>query len=223
MMTIRVCFLSVIAALAVCGSQPVPAAEPKAKPAAIQAPAGVYSLDRNHASLLIRVNHFGLSRYTIAFTDFSAEINFDPANLAKSSVTATINSKSVETHYPGDYKAGHADSKYATWNDDVANNPAWLDAGTHATATFSSTKLVMTGPRTAKMTGDLTLRGVKQPIVLDVTLNGDAKFPWLGGRSTLGFSAKGKFDRTKFGMANLVPAVAADVEVVIEAEFLQKQ
>jgi polyisoprenoid-binding protein YceI len=224
-MTTRVFFLSVFAVLAVLGADSAAVAEAKAKskPAALQAPAGVYSLDRNHASLLIRVNHFGLSRYTIAFTDFTAELNFDPANLAKSSVTATINPKSVVTHYPGDYKAGHADSKYSTWDDDLANNPAWLDSGTHSTVSFASTSLVMTGPRTAKMTGDLTLRGIKQSIVLDVTLNGDAKFPWLGGRSSLGFSAKGKFDRTKFGMANLVPAVAADVEVVIEAEFLQKQ
>jgi polyisoprenoid-binding protein YceI len=221
-MMMRASLISFVAAAALFSTTVSQAAEAAAPAAALKAPAGVYVLDRNHASLLVRVKHFGLSNYTVAFKDFNAELTFDPVNLAKSRVTATINAASIETHYPGDYKAGHADSKYSTWNEDLSQNPAWLDAGKHPVATFTATDLVMTGPRTAKMTGDLTLRGVKSPVVFDVTLNGDAKFPWLGGRSSLGFSAKGGFDRTKFGITNLVPAVAADVEVVIEAEFVQK-
>lgn len=221
-MSMRAYWISWVAVVAAAGALSAHAAEGDAKPAALQAPAGVYVLDRNHASLLVRVKHFGLSNYTVAFKDFNAELTFDPANLAKSRVTATINSASIETHYPGDYKAGHANSKYSSWNEDLSQNPAWLDAANHPTATFTATDLVMTGPRSATMTGDLTLRGIKAPIVLDVTFNGEAKFPWLGGRSSIGFSAKGGFDRTKFGITNLVPAVAADVEVIIEAEFVQK-
>ena len=42
------------------------------------APAGVYALDPSHASLVFRIDHIGLSRFTARFTDFDAALTFDP-------------------------------------------------------------------------------------------------------------------------------------------------
>jgi polyisoprenoid-binding protein YceI len=64
-----------------------------------QAPAGEYVLDRTHASLEWSGLHAGLSYYTARFTNFDIKLNFNPADVAKSKVTATIDPKSVETDF----------------------------------------------------------------------------------------------------------------------------
>ena len=65
-----------------------------------EVPAGSYKLDREHASLIFRVNHLGFSNYTARFKRFDAKLEFDPRNLAASKVTATVDPDSLETDYP---------------------------------------------------------------------------------------------------------------------------
>lgn len=220
--------LTTALALAACAPPAAKKAETPAAPAAVEAPpvvkapAGVYLLDKGHASVLVRVKHMGLSNYTLRFTDFDATLNFNPSTPAASSVTATLNPASIETDYPGDYKATHKGSPYRSWDEDVAKNPKWLDSAAHRAITFTSTGLTMTGARTGKLTGDLAFRGVTKPVTLDVTFNGDTVIPWLGDKNAIGFSAKGSFNRSEFGMDNLLQAVSDNVEIVIEAEFHQK-
>lgn len=187
----------------------------------ITVPAGTYGLDKTHASLTWQVMHLGLSKYTARFTDFDATVEFDPAAPETSSVTATINPTSVETDYPGDYKAGHADSPYETWDEDLAQNPDWFSAGEHPEITFTSTAIEVTGPNTGVITGDLTFRGVTAPVSLDATFNGELNPHPFVGVPAIGFSASGTLDRTTFGMERSVPFVGAEVHLLIEAEFFQ--
>jgi polyisoprenoid-binding protein YceI len=82
-----------LAALAACS--PRPAGEPKTADATPQAkavpavakapreaPAGVYTLDPLHTSIVFRVPHMGLSQYTARFTKADGQLTFDPANPA---------------------------------------------------------------------------------------------------------------------------------------------
>ncbi len=131
-------------------------------PAAIEAPAGTYTLDRNHASLIFRVNHLGFSRHTARFARFDARLEFDPADPAASSVTATIDPSSIETDNPDptlDF-------------DHQLQNQDWLSTAQFPQMTFHSTGLELTGPNTARMTGELDLHGVTRPVTLAVTFNG---------------------------------------------------
>ena len=92
-----------------------------AAPAAAQSlddvAAGTYQLDRNHAFLTWTVVHNGLSDYTVNFTDFDATLDFNPDEPTASTIEVTINPMGVESNYPGDYKAGHPDSEFDTWNE----------------------------------------------------------------------------------------------------------
>lgn len=205
-------------ALAAC-SQPAPQNETPAPEAAapvtIEAPSGEYKIDKNHASVQVRALHFGLSNYTLRFTDFDATLNFDAANPAASTLTATVNPASVETDYTG---AGDFDGEL--------QNSDWLDAATHPTATFTSTGIELTGANTGRVTGDLTIKGVTHPLTLDVTFNnGYARHPMGSPVSNLGFSARGTIKRSDYGLNVLLPnggpstGVADEVELVIEAEF----
>ncbi|WP_297514649.1 YceI family protein [uncultured Caulobacter sp.] len=218
--------LPVAALLALAACSPAPAEKNAATPPVVAAPpatapkppradipAGDYTLDKSHASLVFRVSHLGFSRYTAAFADFDAKLRFDQNNPSASSLEATVDPKSLTLPHP---PAGFVQQ---------LTGPQWLNAATYPAITFKSTKIETTGPDTGKVTGDLTLHGVTKPVVLDVTYNGGYAGHAMDPHARVGFSAKGAFKRSDFGVAFGVPApgttmgVGDEVEVTIEAEF----
>jgi polyisoprenoid-binding protein YceI len=217
--------LPVVALLAVAACSPQPTADKKApapvatpattapKPPKADIPAGDYTLDKAHGSLVFRLSHLGFSHYTAAFADFDAKLHFDQNNAAASALEATIDPKSLTL--PAPPKGFH----------DALIGPQWLNAATYPTITFKSTKVETTGPDTGKVTGDLTLHGVTKPVTLDVTYNGGYAGHPMDPHARIGFSAKGTFKRSDFGIAFGVPApgttmgVGDEVQLQIEAEF----
>lgn len=184
--------------------------------------AGTYALEKNHAFLAVSVGHSGgLSDYVINFTTFDANLEFDPANVEASTLSVTIDPMSLVTYYPGDYKRGHADSGYETWDEDVARNPKWLNADEFPQITFTSTSASKTSDSTGTVTGDLNFLGTTKPVTLDVTYNGTGNAPWFGERDLIGFTAETTIDRSEFGMTRAIPSVSADVKLRFSGEFLQ--
>src|SRR5262245_14763685 len=76
--------------------------EQKAVPAASTAPvpAGAYTVDKAHASLIFRLDHLGFSHFTGRFERFDAKLEFDPAHPERSSVTVTIDPASIRSDNP---------------------------------------------------------------------------------------------------------------------------
>jgi polyisoprenoid-binding protein YceI len=181
--------------------------------------AGTYNLDLSHASLIWRVSHFGLSKYTGRFTDFSATLNFNPDEPSATSLTATINPLSVETDYPGNYVATHPESGFQSWNEDLARNPRWFNGAEFPQITFTTTSITPLTASTGKVTGELAFRGASVPVTLDVTYNGVTQFRWAPDTDVIGFSARGTLKRSDFGMEHLQGPIGDEVEIIIEAEF----
>ena len=218
--------LPVVALLALAACSPQPAADKKAeapaaaaptttapKPPKADIPAGDYTLDKHHATLVFRVSHLGFSNYTAAFADFDAKLHFDQNNAGASTLEATIDPKSLTLPAPPEGFLAEL------------TGPQWLNAVTYPAITFKSTKIETTCPDTGKVTGDLTLHGVTKPVTLDVTYNGGYAGHPMDPHARIGFSAKGTFKRSDFGVAFGVPApgstmgVSDEVQVAIEAEF----
>jgi polyisoprenoid-binding protein YceI len=200
--------------LAALVAAPAFAADQKTPPAAeAPVPAGAYTLDKSHASLVFTVNHLGFSHYTAQFRSFDATLQFDPAKPAASRIEATIDANSLELPTP---PAGFTDT---------LKGPQWLDTAKHPTITFASTTVEPTGKNTARITGDFSLHGVTKPVVLEATFNGGYAGHPMDPHARIGFSAKGSFKRSDFGIAYGVPApgttmgVGDEVTVMIEAEF----
>jgi polyisoprenoid-binding protein YceI len=225
----RIVTACLLAALAACSQQKeettAPVAEannpatsaPAAAPAApIDVPAGDYTLDKSHASLIFRVDHLGFSNYTARFKKFDAKLSFDPANLASSSVTATVDARSLETDFP--------DPTKVDFNAQLQNEQ-WLDTKKFPEMTFKSTSVEETGPNKVRITGDFTLRGVTKPVVLDATFNGGYRGHPMDPNARIGFSAQGTLKRSDFGIDYGIPApgtkmgVGDEVQIVIETEF----
>jgi polyisoprenoid-binding protein YceI len=196
------------------------AASAVAKGADIKAPKGAYKLDPNHASLVFKIDHFGLSHYTARFTKFDASLELDPAKLAASSVTLTIDPKSVKTDYAGDFKAGHKDSPFATFEEEIARGDKFLNGDKFPAITFKSTKVVPAG-KGFKVTGDLTFLGVTKPVTLDGEVVGSIeKHPYMGV-GVVGFSAHGTFKRSEWGMTGTQMFLGDDVTIIFDGEFDQ--
>lgn len=176
-------------------------------------PAGAYTLDKAHASLLFRVNHLSFSHWTARFTRFDAQLQFDPRDPTKSSVKVTVDPKSIASdNAPDGFMATLA-------------GPEWLDAGKYPEMTYRSTKVERSGPNGLRISGELTLHGVTKPVTLMATYNGGYAGHPFDPHARIGFSAKGTLKRSEFGVAYGIPApgtimgVFDDVEVIVEAEF----
>jgi polyisoprenoid-binding protein YceI len=201
-----------------------PPVEAELHPLLAEVAAANYSLEKSHAFMTVKVGHNGgITQYRISFTDFDAKLAFDPADPDSSSINFTINPAAVETNYPGDYAAGHPDSQWASWNEDVSRDAKWLNSDEYPEITFVSTSATRTGDLAGTVTGDLTLLGVTNPVTLDVTYNGVANPPWFGERDVIGFDASTKLNRSEFGMAAYIPNIGDEVTVEFSGEFLQDE
>lgn len=188
-------------------------AAPAAAPEVIKVPAGAYTLDKTHASLVFRVSHLGFSNYTARFEHFDAQLQFDPANLAASSVTASIDPTSLRLDNP---PAGFVDALLGT---------DWLDAKQYPQMSFRSTKVEVTAPNNVRITGDFTLHGATRPVVLDAVFNGGYAGHPMDPHARIGFSAQGTLKRSEFGITYGIPeagstmGVSDEVDVIVEVEF----
>ena len=181
-------------------------------PQALQSlPSGAYQLAKDHGSIIVRVKHMGLSYYTMRFADFDATLDFDPKNPAASHVKAIVLPLSVRAEHPTD----------TGWDKRIGED--LLEGSEFPQIVFDSKSIEVTGELTGRITGDLTLMGVAEPVTLDVTWNGAAPAAALyGGRDAVGFSARTRFDRSDFGLTRYGAIVADDVEVIIEVEFTRR-
>ena len=190
-----------------------PAAAAPATPDVSKLPAGAYKLDPSHASLTFKVNHLGFAFYTAQFQTFTADLQLDPADPGTATVKAEIDVSSLSLPNPPE-----------GFKDELLG-PNWLGASQTPTMTFVSTGVTMTGPATADIVGDLTLKGVTQPVTLHATFNGGYEGHPQDPHARIGFSAHGSLKRSDFGVSLGIPApgstmgVFDNVEIEIEAEF----
>ena len=96
----------------------------------------------------------------------------------------------------------------------------------HAKGGLVAIALIEHVGKTARITGNLTLRGMTQPVTLDATFNGGyGSNSFDPGGARVGFSAHGTLKRSAFGMAFGIPApgttfgVGDDVDFQLEVEF----
>jgi polyisoprenoid-binding protein YceI len=201
--------------LAACSkpAEKAPAAPPAAAPVKVEIPAGDYTLDPEHSTVLFKLSHLGFSNYTAQFAKFEAKLTLDPANLEAAHIEVMVDPRSLSLPSPPE-----------GFKDELLGD-GWLDASRYSTITYKSTHIQPTGPDSALITGDLSLHGVTKPLVLQAKFNGGYAGHPMDPHARAGFSATGAFKRSDFGMAFGVPApgtkmgVSDEVQVVIETEF----
>jgi len=170
--------------------------------------ADTYVFDKKHTEIRFTWDHFGLTRTSAYVKEYDGEVQFDAAAPEKSALNVTLDAKSVQAISLG--AEGF-----------LANDAKWFDAAKFPQMTFKSTKIEKTGDKTAKITGDLTIKGVTKPVVLDAKLNFSGEHPF-SKKPSLGISAKTTVKRSDFNMGAFTPAISDEVEITIETELNKK-
>jgi polyisoprenoid-binding protein YceI len=162
-----------------------------------------YKIDPTHTATVFSWNHFGFSTPSANFSDIQGVIKVDNAKPANSSVNVTIPLSSVNTNVPAVDKEFQAE--------------AWFNAAKYPNITFKSTKVETKDKKHFKITGDLTVKGVTKPVVLDAVLNKQGEHP-MAKVPAIGFNATTSFKRSDFGLGNYVPNVGDKITVNITTE-----
>ena len=162
-----------------------------------------YRIDPNHTNVIASWNHFGFSNPSVNFGQADGTIVYDAAKVSASTVQVTLPLSGV--------------SALATDFHDHLSSGDWFDAAKYPAATFKSTSVEAAGTGKLKVTGDLTVKGVTRPVVLDVTLNKAGEQP-MAKRAAIGFDATATVKRSDFGLGNYVPNVSDEVTLRITTE-----
>ncbi|MAS37133.1 MAG: polyisoprenoid-binding protein [Anaerolineaceae bacterium] len=174
-----------------------------------------WQLDPTHSSADFAARHMMISTVRGGFRNVTGTIDFDPENPEAASVEASIEVASMTS-------TGVAD------RDNHLKSPDFLDAEKYPMITFKSTRVEKTGDKTAKVYGDLTIRDVTRPAVIDAELLGIVNSPF--GQKVAGFHGTTTINREDFGLTWNVAVegggvlvgkeikIALDVEAVPVAE-----
>ncbi len=198
------CVTVLILFLTGCSTLITPLITPKVNNEVMTLKSGSYGLDKSHATVLFKVQHLGLSTYVGRFNQFDASLDFDPQQIEAAKLDAIIEIDSLDINDP-DLK------------DDLMSG-TWFAQKRYPQARFSTKSVRPISTSRFEFTGELDWRGVRKPISMIVEFHGGAD-NILTGKYTLGFSAKGSFKRSEFGMDEFIPLVGDEVSIEAYAEF----
>ena len=172
--------------------------------AASPALATPYVIDPGHTYVGFKVTHLGFSETYGTFDKVSATFDLNKDNPEKSSVDVDIKTASIDTRHEK--------------RDEHLRGPDFFDAAKYPDITFKSTKVELTGDKTAKVTGNLTMHGVTKPVTLDVTLLAAGPYPLDKNVTAAGFNATTTIKRSDFGINAYVPMISDEVKITISTE-----
>lgn len=180
---------------------------PNVKTSLVDIREGAYELDSDHAALLFKVDHLGLSTFVGRFEKFAASLDFDPENMAASKLDAVVDMASVNVNNESFEK--------------TLRGGSWFNVERFPQAHFYTTSVVNISGNQVTFAGILEFLGKTQPVNIKVDFRGGA-MNMLTARYTLGFAAETRFERSAFGLASYIPAVGDEITIEVHAEFQRK-
>lgn len=166
--------------------------------------AGTYRIDTYHSQLGFTVTHLGISLIRGTFDRYDGSLQVG-ADLASTVVAIEADMASINS--------GNRD------RDHHMHGADWFDVANHPTMTFHSTS-ISEEPGGYTMTGDLTIRGITEPVTLDTTYNGSSTFP-LDRSTHFGFDATGTIRRSAFGISSGLTMLGDDVRLNLGVQFIE--
>ena len=174
--------------------------------------ATTWTIDASHAEVGFSVRHLMISTVRGRFAGVNGTVTFDEAKPAASKVDVSIDVSTIDTRQ--EQRDAHLRS------------PDFFDVANHPSMHFVSKRVDGNVNGEFKVVGDLTIRGTTREVTLDATAEGRGKDPW--GNQRAGFNAKGKINRSEFGLtwnqaleAGGV-AVSDEVKLLIDVELVQQ-
>lgn len=172
--------------------------------------ADTYKFDLAHSSVAFTVRHMVIANVRGNFKDFEGTIQYDPADITKSSADVTIKTASIDTDN--------------AQRDAHLRSADFFDAEKFPAITFKS-KSVETKGDGFVMNGTLTIRGVSKDVAIPFEILGVVKDPWGGTR--LGAHGELTINRMDYGVSwsksldtgGLV--VSEEVKILLDVEAVK--
>jgi polyisoprenoid-binding protein YceI len=173
----------------------------------------IWKIDPAHSEINFKVKHLVVSTVTGHFKNFDASVESSKEDFSDAQIKfeADVNSISTKNEQ----------------RDTHLKSADFFDAENHPKMTFVSKSVKKISDYELILIGDLTIRGVKKEISVDVIFNGVVS--GFGGTEVAGFEVRGKLNRFDFGLQwnALTEAggvvVSNEVKIEILAEFNKAQ
>jgi polyisoprenoid-binding protein YceI len=149
--------------------------------AATTIPTGTWAVDPAHSKVGFAVKHMGIATVRGEFTEFEGVLALTEAG---ATARGTVRAASVDTNEPQ--------------RDAHLRSPDFFDAETYPEIAFESTAIEPVDEDTYRITGNLTLHGVTNELVLTAEVNGVDVDPY--GNEKVGLEITGQLSRGEYGM-----------------------
>lgn len=159
--------------------------------------AGQYVIDPTHSYVGFKIKHMKISNVKGSFSDYKSIIEFNEDKKQPTKIESVIKVTSINT----DLEKRDKHLKTADFFD---------------VQKFPEMKFVMKEFKSDKVVGDLTIKGITKPIVLDYDFGGITKNK--EGKNLIGFSLEGEIKRSDFGIGEESVMVGDEVKLQIEVE-----
>src|SRR5438105_4577107 len=181
--------------------------KPMSTPILTVAPAGTWSLDSVHSRVDFEVRYLA-GTFKGEFHEIGAELTVDGERAALEG-TAKVASVDVKN----ENLTAHLQS------------PDFFDAERHPELRFETHDIRLGGDGKASVDGELTIKGVTQPVTVTGTVTAPIADPY--GNDRIGLNLAAKIDRTDFGvdwnnpLPSGEPSLANDVTILAELQFVK--
>jgi polyisoprenoid-binding protein YceI len=174
-------------------------------------PAGrTFTGDRDHSSFGFAVRHMTVSTFRGGFADVDARVTLAADGALE--LTGTARAESISVRTPADLRTHLL-------------GPDFFDAERHPEITFRSAPARPAADGSIEVRGELTMRGVRRPVVATGSLAGPVEDPFGATRAALELRAT--IDRRDFGMTWSLPlpkggdALGSQVEITVALELVE--
>jgi polyisoprenoid-binding protein YceI len=172
--------------------------------------AGDWEVDPTHSALEFVARYAMFTRVRGRFTSFSGTVVIDPLHPETTQIAVDIDASSVDSAMP--------------LRDTHLRGEEFFDVEHHPNITFRSRTATLLGAGRYAVPGELTIRGISQPVRLDVDLFGRA--PDVIGNARLGLQATTRLQRTRWNLTWNAPvlgggvALADDVDLELDVSLV---
>jgi polyisoprenoid-binding protein YceI len=146
-------------------------------------PTGTWKVDPSHSTVGFAVKHMGIATVRGEFTEFEGTLEIGE-DLSSARAYGTVKVASVDTNEPQ--------------RDEHLRSADFFDAAQYPELTFESTKIEALDDEEFRITGQLTIHGVTNEIVLHAEVQGTDTDPW--GNERVGLEVTGQLSRGDYGM-----------------------
>ena len=172
------------------------------------APAGTWNLDPVHSRVDFEVSYLA-GTFKGHFNEIAAELTVDDDRAALEGTTKVasidVNEENLSAHL---------------------QSPDFFDAEQYPELGFTAEDIRLDGDGQVSVDGDLTIKGVTQPVTVTGTVTAPMADPY--GTERIGLNLTTKVDRTNFGinwnnpLPSGEPSLANDVTILAELQFVKQ-